>query len=72
LFGFTSRVREHMLRVDRERGRLQDDAARRRAFERRQRRFQLPRMAKIFMPWYNPHPRRMQESTQRVLAAYVA
>ena len=73
LFGFSSRVREHMLAIDRERGRIRDDAAQReafRAFERRQRRFQLPRIAKILMPWYDPHPRRMREPTRRVLASY--
>jgi len=75
LFGFTSRVCEHMLAIDRERGRLRDDAAQRRAARAlgwRRRRFQLPRFAKIFMPWYSPHARRMQESTRRVLASYDA
>ncbi|MBW2267661.1 MAG: metal-dependent hydrolase [Deltaproteobacteria bacterium] len=75
LFGFTSRVRAHLLAIDRERGRVRDDAAQRRAaraFEWRQRRFQLPRVAKIFMPWYSPHPRRMQEPTRQVLASYDA
>jgi predicted metal-dependent hydrolase len=73
LFRFTSRVCEHMLAIDRERGRLCDDAALRRAaraFQWRRQRFQLPRFAKIFMPWYSPHPRRMQAPTRQVLAAY--
>ena len=73
LFGFTSRVREHMLAIDRERGRIRDDAAQRRAartVDWRQRRFHLPRMARVFMPWYSPHRRAMPEATQRVLASY--
>jgi predicted metal-dependent hydrolase len=73
LFAFTSRVCEHMLAIDRERGRLCDDAALRRAaraFQWRRRRFQLPRFAKIFMPWYSPRTRRMQASMRQVLASY--
>jgi hypothetical protein len=75
LFRFTSRVRDHMLAIDRERGRVSDTPAHRaavRAVERRQARFHLPRVAKIFMPWYTPRPRRMQESARRVLASYEA
>ena len=73
LFGFTKRVRDHMLAVDLERGRLRGDAAEaraERAFERRQRRSQLPGLARIFSPRYSPHPRPMREPIRRVLAAY--
>lgn len=73
LFGFTKRVRAHMVGVDLERGRLRGDAAEaraERAFERRQRRFQLPLLAKIASPWYSPAPRPMQAPTRRVLATY--
>jgi predicted metal-dependent hydrolase len=73
LFGFSDRVRAHMLGIDRERGRIRDDAARseaRKAFERRETRFQGPRIANVLMPWYRPHPRVMQAPTRQVLAAY--
>jgi predicted metal-dependent hydrolase len=73
LFGFTSRVREHMLAVDRERGRLQENSASLRAARTialRERRFQLPRLAKILTPWYSPHKRAMGTATQKVLARY--
>lgn len=73
LFGFSGRVRAHMLAIDRERGRIRDDEAQRRAleaFEQREMRFQKPRIRKVLMPWYSPHPRPMQEPTRQVLAAY--
>ena len=73
LFGFTSRVRAHLLAIDAERGRLPEASSRRwsaRGIEWRQRRFQLPRVARTLMPGYSPHPRPMQEPTRRVLAAY--
>jgi hypothetical protein len=73
LFGFTNRVREHLLEIDRERGRVRDDEATRRAnesFMRRERRFQGPRIARVLLPWYTPHPRPMQAPTRRVLASY--
>ena len=73
LFGFSARVREHMLAIDRERGRLRDDPAQRKAvrsYGRRQRRFGAPRALKVLLPWYSPHPRRMQDPTRRVLASY--
>lgn len=73
LYGFTNRVRDHLVAIDRERGRIADPAAERaafRAFERRQNRFTLPRVAKVFTPWYSPHPRSMQPPTRRVLATY--
>ena len=75
LFGFGGRVREHLLAIDRERGRVVVDAAylaRQRAFERRQRRFQLPRLAKVLLPGYSSHPRVLQEPTRRVLESYPA
>lgn len=75
LYGFTSRVRDHMLAVDRERGRIRDDATERRAaraLARRELGFQLPRIARIFAPGYSPDPRPVQEPTRRVLAAYDA
>ena len=73
LYGFTNRVREHMLAIDRERGRLREnDAYRRsaRAVARRERAFQLPRVAKIFMPGYSPDSRAMQAPTRAALAEY--
>ena len=75
LFGFTRRVRAHMLAVDEERGRIPAAEARRAAlaaFEKREKRFQRPRIAKILMPWYSPHPRPLQEPTRARLAAYEA
>ncbi len=73
LYGFTNRVRDHLLAIDRERGRIADPAAERagfRVFERRQNRFTLPRVWKVFMPWYSPHPRPMQAPTREALAAW--
>jgi len=75
LFNFSGRVREHMLALDRERGRVQDDAAQRQAlaaFLAREKRFQMPRVRKVLMPWYSPHPRPLQPPTERVLASYGA
>ncbi len=72
LQSFTDRVRDHLMAIDRERGRIEDavlEAAR--SFERRERRFYAPRIAKILMPWYSPHARRVQPATRRVLDAYV-
>lgn len=73
LFGFAGRVRDHMLAVDRARGRVRDDDAERaaaRRFARRQTRFQGPRLAKVLMPGYSPRSRPMDEATRRVLASY--
>lgn len=73
LYGFTNRVRDHLLAIDHERGRIADPEAERAAFkhfERRQSRFTLPRVAKVFLPGYSPHPRPMQQPTREVLAAY--
>ena len=75
LFGFSGRVREHLLAIDRERGRIRDDDAQRAAFEvfeAREKRFQGPRVAGILMPWYSPHPRVMQAPTRQLLASYEA
>lgn len=73
LFSFSSRVREHMLAIDAERGRVRNDATQHRAlasFQKREKRFQMPLVRKILMPWYNPHPRPLQPQTQQVLASY--
>ena len=75
LVGFASRVRRHMLAVDRARGRVRDDAATRdaaRFFARRQRRFFLPRLGRVLLPGYSPRSRAMGEATRRVLASYEA
>jgi predicted metal-dependent hydrolase len=75
LFGFTRRVRDHMLAIDLERGRVWGDAAQREAaaaFERRQSRFAWPRIARVLLPGYSPRPRAMQQPTRRVLASYDA
>ncbi len=73
LSGFTQRVSEHLIAIDRERGLLADDAeteARERANQRRITRFFLPRVFRILLPSYSPHPRAMQEPTRRRLAQY--
>jgi hypothetical protein len=73
LFGFSSRVRRHMMKIDRERGRLPDPASAREAardFGRRQRSFQLPRFAKILSPRYSPRSRPMSDETRQLLASY--
>jgi len=73
LFGFSSRVREHMLAIDRERGRIGDAASLRpaaRALAARQRRFQLPRLVRILAPGYSPQGRALPEPTRRVLLSY--
>ena len=75
LFGFTSRVRAHLEQVDRERGRIPDEEAclaADRAIERREQRFQGPRIARVLLPWYSPHPRSMPIPTRRALASYEA
>jgi predicted metal-dependent hydrolase len=73
LYSFTDRVREHMLAIDRERGRIHEDAAYRsaaRSVSRRERMFQLPRVAKVLMRGYSPRPRVMPAPTRQALAAY--
>ena len=73
LFRFTSRVRAHMSAVDREAGLTQAGEATRTsddAFRRRSAFFHLPRIARIYMPWYKPNGRRMQEPTRRALASF--
>lgn len=75
LFSFTSRVRAHMHAVDCELGRVPADRALSRAgrsFRRRAAFFHLPRIARIYMPWYSPHGRRLREPTRRALAAFEA
>ena len=75
LFGFTSRVRAHLEQLDQEHGRSDDEdacLAANRALERRERRFQGPRIARVLLPGYSPHPRRTPIPTQRALAAYEA
>ena len=75
LFGFTSRVRTHLEQLDRERGDVPDEAAciaANRAIERRERRFQGPRILRCLLPGYSPHPRRMPIPTRQVLARYEA
>ena len=74
LYGFTGRVARHLLAIDRERGRSRDGDTSLRAsgrrFARKERRFQLPRVARILSPGYSPHPRPTPETTRRVLASY--
>ncbi len=72
LFGFTGRVSEFMLELDIERGRLPEDArdlASERAFEKRQGRFMLPRMARVLLPGYDPGRRSTGPRTRQVLAS---
>ena len=71
LSNFTGRVRAHMSAVDRA------DAASNRTelsanskFKQRAARFHLPRIARVYMPWYSPHRRRMGEPTRRALASF--
>lgn len=75
LYGFTLRVRDHMLAIDLERGRIRDDSKHRsaaRSVAWRERRFHLPRVVRILMPWYSPRGRSMSEPMQRALARYDA
>lgn len=73
LQSFTERVRDHLMAIDRERGRVSDETlAASRPFNRRQARFYAPRIAKILLPWYSPHPRPTQAPTRRVLDHYAA
>ena len=69
LFNFTARVRAHMSESDIELGRCDADLSRP-GFQRRAALFHLPRVAKIYMPWYSPHRRRMKEPTRRALAFF--
>ncbi len=71
LQSFTARVSEHLMAIDRERGRIDDAVlAESEAFTRREGRFYRPRILKILTPWYSPHPRPTQAPTRRVLDAY--
>ena len=74
LYDFTARVSAHLFAIDRERGRLRDDdpswQRSTRRFARRESFFYAPRVARIFLPRYSPHPRPVQAPTQRVLDAY--
>ena len=75
LYGFSDRVRAHMLAIDRERGRIENAAAAsvdERAFEVRERRFGLPRLLRVLAPGYSPHARPLQGPTRRWLARYEA
>lgn len=70
LFHFTSRVRDHMTALDIENDHCINDGDQKRAeslFRRRSSWFHKPRIARIYMPWYSPHHRRMSEPTRRVL-----
>lgn len=75
LFGFSQRVADHLVAIDRERGVQVEEAAttsREKTNERRLARFFLPRMARVLLPFYSPHPRPMQEPTKERLARYEA
>jgi predicted metal-dependent hydrolase len=74
LYGFTGRVCDHLVRIDRDRGRIRDEdghvrkASKR--FARRESRFYAARVARVLTPWYRPHPRPLQAPTRRVLESY--
>jgi len=74
LYEFTGRVAAHLMALDRERGRLDDDdpawQQSTKRLARRESIFYAPRVARIFTPWYSPHPRPVQPPTRRVLDAY--
>ncbi|MCH2172005.1 metal-dependent hydrolase [Myxococcota bacterium] len=71
LFQFTARVRAHMSDIDRaEFFKDTEDAGADAKFRRRAARFHLPRIARVYMPWYSPHGRRMGEPTRRALAFF--
>lgn len=71
LQGFTARVSAHLMAIDRERGRIDDATlATSRPFAKREGRFFRPRILKILMPWYSPHPRVARAPTREVLDAY--
>ena len=70
----TGRGAAHLMALDRERGRLDDDdpawQQSTKHLARRESIFYAPRVARIFTPWYSPHPRPFQPPTRRVLDAY--
>ena len=64
---------DFMLELDIERGRLSEEARdlpSERAFERRQGRFMLPRMARVLLPGSDPGRRTTGPRTRQVLASF--
>ena len=73
LFQFTSQMGAHMTAVDIENNRISTDGSHERAealFRRRASRFHKPRIARIYMPWYSPHRRRMRTPTRQTLLSF--